>query len=79
MSLGDEHGHKANGVRRYDLSLQCSAVHCSGHFGEIIMFPPGTDPLYAGLFLPVNKAKDGMGYDGRSELMVAAVSFTANV
>jgi hypothetical protein len=26
MSLGDEHGHKAYGVRRYDLSLQCSAV-----------------------------------------------------
>ena len=43
------------------------------------MFPPGKDPLYAGLFLPVRKAENGMGYDGRIELMVAAVSFTANV
>jgi hypothetical protein len=32
-------------------------MQCSGHFGEIIMFPPGKDPLYAGLFLPVRKAK----------------------
>ena len=49
MSLGDKQGQRANGGWHNDLKWG------SGHFGEIMMFPPKKDPLNAGLFLPVRK------------------------
>ena len=51
MSLGDEQDQKAIGEWLYDLNQKYS-----GHFGEIIMFPPIKDPFYAGLFFVGEKA-----------------------